>query len=433
MPRERREVADLFEYLVIVSSLVRPAANRYIREFVRRAHGHPYQPLHPQLEEVLKETHGIMVYQEDVTKVAMVLAGFSIEDADQLRKVLTKKHKERQLQDYKAQFFHEAQARGVSHTITSRIWDMIMSFAGYSFCKPHSASYAQVSFKSAYLRAHYPGEFMAAVISNQGGFYSAFAYLSEARRMGLTVLPPDINASEWYYTGHGLTIRMGLMQIKGLKQELVARVIAERSANGRFRSFQEFLARVKLGPAQVRSLIKAGCCDSIAGEVTRPGLLWRVHVQHPTPSSQTEIMPHGTPALPIPSDYTQEKKIQHEIALFGFPLSIHPLALYAEWLDGMAVVSANEMLQHVNQRVTMVGCLITEKPAQTKQGEAMEFIALEDQTGLYDATLFPNTYRLFGHRLRYDRPLIVEGRIEEEFQTVTLTVDSLRVPEVLPL
>ena len=118
MPRERQEVADLFEYLVIVSSLVRPAANRYIREFVRRAHGCSYQPLHPRLEEVLKETHGIMVYQEDVTKVAMALAGFNIEDADQLRKVLTKKHKQRQLQDYKSQFFRGAQARGVSHVMT---------------------------------------------------------------------------------------------------------------------------------------------------------------------------------------------------------------------------------------------------------------------------------------------------------------------------
>jgi error-prone DNA polymerase len=139
-------------------------------------------------------------------------------------------------------------------------------------------------------------------------------------------------------------------------------------------------------------------------------------------------MPHGTPALPIPSDYTQEKKIHHEIALFGFPLSIHPLALYAKWLDDITAVSANEMPQYVNQRVTMVGWLITEKPAQTKQGDAMEFIALEDQTGLYDATLFPNTYRRFGHLLRYDRPLIVEGLVEAEFQTVTLTVDRMRVP-----
>ena len=432
MPRERQEVADLFEYLVIVSSLVRPAANRYIREFVRRAHGCSYQPLHPRLEEVLKETHGIMVYQEDVTKVAMALAGFNIEDADQLRKVLTKKHKQRQLQDYKSQFFRGAQARGVSHVMTQKIWDMIMSFAGYSFCKPHSASYAQVSFKSAYLRAHYPAEFMAAVISNQGGFYSTFAYLSEARRMGLAVLPPDINASAWHYTGHGQAIRMGLMQLKGLKQELAERLLAERSAKGPYRSFQEFLARVRPEPAQARCLIKASCCDSIAGEVTRPGLLWRVHAHHPPPLTQKELMLHGTQALPIPPDYTQEKKIHHEIAFFGFPLSIHPLTLYAEWLDGMEVVPANEMPQYVNQRVTMVGWLITEKPAQTKQGEAMEFISLEDQTGLYDATLFPNTYRRFGHLLRYDRPLIVEGQIEEEFQTVTLTVDRLRVPEALP-
>ena len=218
------------------------------------------------------------------------------------------------------------------------------------------------------------------------------------------------------------------MQIKGLKQEVAARVITERSVNGHFRSFQEFLARVRPEPAQARCLIKAGCCDSIAGEVTRPGLLWRVQAQHTTSSSQKEIMLHATPALPIPSDYTQEKKIQHEIALFGFPLSVHPLALYAEWLEDLDVVSAIEMLQHVNQRVTMVGWLITEKPAQTKQGEAMEFIALEDQTGLYDATLFPNTYHRFGHLLRYDRPLMVEGLVEEEFQTVTLTVERLRVP-----
>jgi len=230
MPPDRRAQADIFEYLVIVSSLVRPAANRYIREFVRRAHGGTYRPVHPRLEEVLAETHGIMVYQEDVIKVAMALAGFSIEDADQLRKVLTKKHKERQLHDYKAQFFRGTTARGVPARTTEKIWDMIMSFVGYSFCKPHSASYAQVSCKSAYLRAQYPAEFMAAVISNQGGFYSTFAYLSEARRMGLTVLPPDINASGWTYTGQGRAIRVGFMQLKGLRREFVDHPIDERAA-----------------------------------------------------------------------------------------------------------------------------------------------------------------------------------------------------------
>lgn len=277
MPPARRAAADVFEYLVIVSSLVRPAANRFIREFVRRAHGGAYRPLHPLVEEVLAETHGIMVYQEDVTKVAMALAGFSVEDADQLRKVLSKKHKQRQLLDYRAQFYRGAAARGVALQTVEAVWAMIMSFAGYSFCKPHSASYAQVSFKSAWLRAHYPAEFMAAVISNQGGFYSTFAYLSEARRMGLTVLPPDINASEWHYTGAGTTIRVGLMQIARLSRPLAERIVAERAARGPFRSWQDLLARVRPEPEQARLLIRAGCLDSIAGEVTRPGLLWRLY------------------------------------------------------------------------------------------------------------------------------------------------------------
>ncbi len=260
-----------------MSSLVRPAAISFVHEFIRRAHGEPFEPLHPVLREVLSETYGIMVYQEDVTKVAMALAGFTVEDADELRKVISKKHKEKQLRDYCQQFYDGAGKNGASRAVIDAIWAMIMSFAGYSFCKPHSASYAQVSFKSAYLRAHYPAEFMAAVISNEGGYYSAFAYLSEARRMGLTILPPDVNSSDWAYIGSGRTIRVGLMQVKTLARALVERLITERSRGGPFRSFHDFLKRVQPEPAQARTLIRAGCCDSIAGELTRPALLWRLH------------------------------------------------------------------------------------------------------------------------------------------------------------
>ena len=152
-----------------------------------------------------------------------------------------------------------------------------MSFAGYSFCKPHSASYAQVSFKSAYLRTHYPAEFIAAVISNQGGFYSTFAYVSEARRMGLAILLPDINDSDWAYRGEGERLRMGLMQVKTIPKALGERIVEERKQNGPYRSFQDFLRRVQPEPAQARALVRAGCCDSIAGELTRPALLWRLY------------------------------------------------------------------------------------------------------------------------------------------------------------
>jgi error-prone DNA polymerase len=467
MPADRLVQADVFEYLVIVSSLVRPAANPFIQEFIRRAHGAPHSPLHPLVEEVLAETHGIMVYQEDVTKVAMAVAGFSLDDADQLRKVLSKKHKQRRLQDYRAQFFREAAARGVSPMAITTLWEMIMSFAGYSFCKPHSASYAQVSFKCAWLRAYYPAEFIAAVISNQGGFYSTFAYLSEARRMGLTILPPDLNTSEWGYTGSGKTIRVGLMQLKGFSQTLAERLTTERMRHGPFRSFQDFLARVNPDVSQARLLVRAGCCDSIAGELTRPALLWRLYASEPSQSSGTRCpeiatganndhsqqdiaAPEGsrlTPgahlqspeqvggpsrftALPVPDEYSEQQRMQHESETFGFPLSHHPLELCH--IERMDYVKANEMALHVGKEVTMIGWLITGKVVETKHGEPMEFISFEDLTGMYEATFFPESYRRFCHLFSTDCGYALRGVVEQEFGAVTLTVNDLQILPATP-
>ncbi len=437
MPTHQRAQADVFEYLIIISSLVRPAANRFIQQFVRRAHGQAYRPLHPLVEDVLAETHGIMVYQEDVTKVVMCLAGFSAEEGDQLRKILSKKHKHRQLQDYRQQFFDGALTRGVdTHTIQT-VWDMIMSFSGYSFCKPHSASYAQVSFKSAYLRAHYPAEFMAAVISNQGGFYSTFAYLSEARRMGLTILPLDINTSEWAYRGIERTLHLGFMQLKRLEHTFIARILEERKHNGPYQSFQDFLTRLNPEPAQTRLLILAGCFDAIAGEVTRPGLLWRLYAKHPISSLSSKqsnlknvisLLPTSS-TLPIPNDYTHERQIQHEIQLFGFPLQCHPLTLYTQSWSHLNLLYAREMSMHIGQRITMVGWLITEKSAVTKHGEAMTFLTLEDTTGLYDATMFPKVFQQYGPLLSNECPLILKGKVEEEFGAITLTITQMRMIE----
>lgn len=418
MPPARRTQADVFEYLVVVSSIIRPAANVFADEFVRRAHGQRYPSLHPLLDEVLAETHGIMVYQEDVMKVAVALGGFSVADGDQLRKVLSKKHKERQLRDYQRQFYDGATVRGVPRSTINQIWAMIMSFAGYSFCKPHSASYAQVSFKSAYLRAHYPAEFIASVVSNQGGYYSTFAYLSEGRRMGLTILPPDINASDWAYTGSGTTVRVGFMQIKSLQEDLAKRIVRERQAQGPYRSLRDWLERVQPETAQAVLLIKAGCLDSIAGELTRPALLWRLFAAHAsTPPAY----------LPIPPEYAADRKLAHELALFGFPLSCHPLDLFQEVVDRIPHVSAKDLPQYVGKLVTVIGWLVTEKIVSTKQGEPMEFLTLEDQTGLYDATVFPATYRRSCHLLATNHAYVVTGRVETHFSTVTLTVDDLRL------
>ena len=419
MPPHRRAVADVFEYLVMVSSLVRPATNPFVEEFIRRAQEDSCATWHDKLRGVLDETHGIMTYQEDVSKVAMALADFSVEDADQLRKIISKKHKQRQLRDYYRQFCRGAAQNGASPEIIGRIWEMIMSFAGYSFCKPHSASYAQVSFKSAYLRTHYPSEFIAAVISNRGGFYSTFAYISEARRMGLAILLPDINESEWVYRGEGERLRIGFMQVKTIPKELGERIVEERTQNGPYRSFQDFLGRMKPEPSHARALVRAGCCDSIAGELTRPALMWRLYVGknfNPGP-------------LPIPDDYSAAQKRAHEIESFGFLASRHPLTLYHKQIERRRPVPASHMHRYVGRRITMVGLLITEKAAETKHGHAMEFITLEDTTALYDATLFPEVYRRCCHLLSPNRPYVVRGLVEESFGVVTLTVHDLHLLE----
>ncbi len=420
MPPHRLAVADVFEYLVMVSSLVRPATHLFVEDFIRRAHAGIRPSLHPKLDGVLDETHGIMTYQEDVTKVAMALADFPIDDADQLRKVLSKKHKAKQLQDYRTQFFNGAAKNGATLDVVTDIWKMIMSFAGYSFCKPHSASYAQVSFKSAYLRTHYPAEFMAAVISNQGGFYSTFAYLSEARRMGLAILLPDMNESDWAYRGEGERLRMGFMQVKTIPKALGEKVVEERKNNGPYRSFQDFLKRVGPEPSQARALVRAGCCDSIAGELTRPALMWRLYAGTVCSSEP----------LPIPDDYSAAQKRGHEIESFGFLASRHPLTLYRKQLERLRPVPASQMHCFVGQRITMVGVLITEKAADTKYGQAMEFITLEDVTALYDATLFPEIYRRCCHLLSPNRPYVVHGLVEESFGVTTLTVHDLQLMEL---
>ena len=182
-----------YERLVIASSIIRPAANRWIREFVKRLHGAPYRPLTPRLEKTLEETCGIMVYQEDVSRVVIDAAGFSAGEADQLRKILSKKDRALRLPDFRERFFRGGAERGVPRQDLELVWEMILSFEGYSFCKAHSASYALVSYKLAHLKRCYPLEFFTAVINNGGGFYSRQTYLNEVRRLGFPILAPDVN------------------------------------------------------------------------------------------------------------------------------------------------------------------------------------------------------------------------------------------------
>jgi len=418
-----------YEHLVIHSSIIRPAANNYINAYVRRLKGDPYDPLHPVLNRVLKETYGIMVYQEDVTKVAMQLAGFSAVDGDGLRKTLSKKRNHRRLSAYQEQFIQGALTRGVNLETADKIWNMILSFSGYSFCKPHSASYALVSFKSAWLRAHYPAEFIAAVISNCGGYYSTFAYINEARRMGLQIQPPEINASEKPYTGSGKHIRMGLMQLKGLKSSALDAILTHRKENGVYQSFENFQKRVTLDPSDMRILIKAGCFDKISGGRSRAELLWQVYAgrKPKSVSPQTTLPLFDTEITRIPDlgRYGFKTLLLHEIDVLGFPLSLHPLDLYRECLDGLHVIRAKDMHKYAGQMVNMIGWWVTNKTVYTKDEAPMSFISFEDTTALYETIFFPGAFNRFCSQWTQTRPYLLYGRIENDMGAFSLNVQKM--------
>ena len=416
---------DLFEHLVIASSIIRPAANSFILEFVARMRGKPWHSLHPLLDEVLGETYGIAVYQEQITQMAMALADFSAFEGDQLRKIISKKHKAKKLEDYRQMFFTGGLHRGVPEPTLQEIWNQILSFAGYSFCKPHSASYALVSCKSAYLKGNHPAEFMAAVISNQGGYYSAFAYLSEARRMGITVLPPDINESIWPYQGSDRAIRVGLMQIEGLARKVVEDLLRERDQSGAFRGFDDFLRRVPVDPSDVKRLIKAGCFDALEGRERRPRLVWKLLNFHRRFDRQGGGLLFEEPEadLPSPPAFDDRTILRQEVDTMGMLLSCHPLLLHRRQIERLRPVPARHMGEWSGRYVTMIGWWVTGKTVQDKNGLPMEFVSFEDTTAIFDATFFPQAYARFCRILCRSRPYLLKGKIEEEFGVTTLTVE----------
>ena len=425
---QQKAVRGDYEHMVIHSSIIRPAANDYIQEYLRRLHGGVWEPIHPLLEDILDETYGIMVYQEQVSQAAMALAGFSHAQGDRLRKAMTWKDPGRALQDYRDRFEAGARARGVSPEKVDEVWRMMLSFSGYSFCKPHSASYARVSFQAAYLKAHYPAQFMAAVISNQGGFYSTFAYVSEARRLGLSVLGPCVNQSRVRWTGQGHEVRTGLMAIKGLGRETRQRLLAAREERA-FAGFADFLQRVRPADDEARALIHAGAFEALHPGLDPARLLWQLAQGRAKAKARgkTDSLftagPIDTPPLP-PSQ--MRERLRRQYAVLGFLPGRHPMELFAGQLRGKGLIKARDLPQHAGRRVGLAGWLLTGKTVTTGKREPMQFLTFEDGTGLVEATFFPEAFRKFHMTMDWSRPYVLHGLVEENYGATTLTVDRCK-------
>jgi DNA-directed DNA polymerase III PolC len=450
--------ADTFELLVLNTSMIRPASNKYIQLYLERLRNHaPYEPLDPSLRDTLADSFGIMVYQEDVVNVCTTFAGMSPATGDGLRKALSKKRPAKHLGAYAEEFFNGARRLGRDPDAAERVWDMIMSFAGYSFCKGHSCSYIQIAQHSCALRANHPAEFMAAVLSNGGGYYQPFAYVAEAMRMGLQVLPPDINASDFRCIGRGREIQIGLQFVKGLSADAVERVLTMRGSG--YTSIFDLRARTGIAPSDLRLLIKVGALDSIAEGWTRPMMLWLVdsagqrgelalslskggdagRQKHPNshPDQGVEFpaspLPHFPtdwfddlpPAVPVLKEYSAERRRREEYATLGFVTDAHPMQLHADQLRRYRLCPSTELHQHIGRHVLAAGMLTAAKPVHARTEEPMEFATFDDGHGLIETVLFPDIYRECGHVLFDQGPFIFRAKVEQEFGAITLTITHL--------
>jgi DNA-directed DNA polymerase III PolC len=449
-----RSQADTFELLVLNTSMIRPASNKYIQLYLERLRNHaPYQPLDPSLRDTLAASFGIMVYQEDVVNVCATFAGMSPATGDGLRKALSKKRPAKHLGAYAEEFFTGALRLGRDPDAAKRVWEMIMSFAGYSFCKGHSCSYIQIAQHACALRANHPAEFMAAVLSNGGGFYQPFAYVAEAMRMGLSVLPPDINASDFRCIGKEREIRIGLQFVKGLSADAVERVMIERESEkagrrggkGLFTSIFDLRVRTGIVPSDLRLLIKVGALDSIAGGWTRPMMLWlvdsterrnggtavdessvrQVTTAGPSYRRTADWFDNLPPTVPTLKEYSSERRRREEYDILGFMTDTHPMQLHAEQLRRLHICPSTALHRYVGRTIVAAGMLTTAKPVHTKAEEPMEFVTFDDGHGLIEGVLFPDLYRERGHVLFDQGPFIFRGKVEEEFGAVTLTLTHL--------
>ena len=406
-----------FEHVVIYSSIIRPAANRFTNLMLERIHGKAWKLPHPDLE-FLSESYGIMVYEEQVSMAARVLAGFGYAEADYLRKVISRPAMEHLVSAWRKKFISGMLKRGYNKKLALEMWAMVQSFSGYSFCKPHSASYAMLSFTCAYLKAHFPAEFLAAVISNQGGFYSAFAYLSEARRWRISILPPHINRSFKEYRGNKQRIRMGLMSIRNLKEKAVTQILEERKGAD-FSSLEDFFLRTDIDLADAMALANAGCFTELEREQSHQQIAFRIACHYLQDGEGEDILPSfGNKRL------THAEKIRLERESFGFPVSEHPLT---PWLPifGGKIKKARDIPKYVGQTIQLAGVLITTKVTATRKHEPMEFITLEDETDIYECIMFPDVFAEYGDLLNWEKLFIIRGRVEVAFGVYTITIEKM--------
>lgn len=421
--------------LVAASSIIRPGVARsgMMKQFIERFHNqNSINYLHPVMKDQLEETFGVMVYQEDVIKVCHHFAGLDLADADVLRRAMSGKFRSKtEFQRIVDKFFTNCRSKSYSEKLISEVWRQIESFAGYSFSKAHSASYAVESFQSLYLKTYYPLEFMVAVINNFGGFYQTWLYVHEAKRCGAIIHVPNVNFSHYTTSIVGSDVYLGFVHLQNLESKVAQHILSERQQKGHFKSLQDFVNRTQIGKEQLILLIRVGAF-SFSGK-TKPQLLWEVHSllnkeAAPTPTPKLFAPEHRNYQLPD-LHQSQLEDAYDEIELLGFPVT-------STWFDLLetsfrGAISANELINHVGKKVRMLGQLVTIKYVRTVKNETMNFGTFIDAEGnFFDTTHFPPSlkeYPFKGLGL-----YLILGKIVEEFGYATIEVEKMAKMPIKP-
>jgi error-prone DNA polymerase len=423
---------DSYRTLVAASSIIRPgvAQSGMMREYINRFH-HPgsFEYLHPIMEEQLKETFGVMVYQEDVIKICHHFAGLDLADADVLRRAMSGKYRSRTEFDRIAdRFFDNCRLRGYPDRLTHEVWRQISSFAGYSFSKAHSASFAVESFQSLYLKAHYPLEFMTAVINNFGGFYRTWVYFNEARRWGGIIHLPCVNRSDYKTSITGKDIFIGFVHIQNLEHQVAEMITGERERQGLFSSLEDFLERVPLGLDQVIILIRINAFR-FTGK-SKKELLWDVHLvlgNRKKRDPVRELFPVQKREFTLPElEQTSLENSYDELEILGFAVSIPAFELLQTTFRGE--ILSRQMMKHLGKKVRMLGNLVTVKHVRTKQKQWMNFGTFLDVEGeFFDVVNFPDSLKR--HPYKGNGIYLLYGKINEEFGFPGMTVEKMaRLP-----
>ena len=435
-----------FEDLIALLALYRPGPldSGMVDDFIERKHGRVEVTYpHPKLEPILKETYGVILYQEQVMRIASDLANYTLGDGDILRRAMGKKIPE-VMAEQRTKFLKGAKQNGIEEDTANYIFDLMEKFAGYGFNKSHSAAYALISYQTAYMKAHYPVEFMAALLTSEvGNPDKVIAHINACREMGIEVLKPDINKSSEYFSVKDNSILFGLCAIKNVGINAVKEIIEERNRNGQYRSLKDFCNRVSLRKITKRVLeylIKSGAfdgfgysrrgmfesLDKIVGKIQkkarkkkRPGIVVPTLSQCTKGSLDMNLEEEEVEELNI-EEWEEDEKLKYEKEALGFYVSSHPLLKYKNKIKLLNTTSIKRCMELPNNSETNIAVIVTAvKEKLTKKGDKMAFCQVEDLSGIAEMVLFPDMYQKIKRYLEGDIPLLC--RVKTDLKEIEQT------------